>query len=100
MREPEHSSDSPELALRVEERTSGMFFWVILAADHGHQVESPEAMCYRRLRAAHEPQEVYWNALVLGMAELRRILNSSAEKTSASHGTGAAAANSRESLGI
>ena len=100
MRQSEHSSASPELALRVEERKSGMFFWVILAADHGQQVELPEVMCYRRLRAAHEPQNVYWNALVLGMAELRRILNSGAEKISASDGADATTANSCESLGF
>ena len=77
-----------------------MFFWVILAADHGQQVELPELMCYRHYRAAHEPQEIYWNALLLGMAELRRILVSSAATTPSKEITGAAAANERKPRGL
>jgi hypothetical protein len=74
MRDTQHSSEHPELALRVDERHTGQFFWVILSAEHGHHVELPEALYYRPYRTAAEPQNVYWNALVLGMAELRRLL--------------------------
>ncbi len=62
------------MALRVDERSNGQFFWVILSAEHGHPHELSEALHYRIYRAAAEPQHVYWNALLLGMAELRRVL--------------------------
>ena len=74
MRDTQHSLERPELALRVDERHNGQFFWVILSAEHGQHVELPEALYYRPYRTAVEPQNVYWNALVLGMAELRRLL--------------------------
>ena len=78
MRETKIPSVSPELALRVEERQAGQFFWVILsaglAAEHRQQVEHQEALYYEPYRFAIEPQPVYWNALLMGMAELRRVL--------------------------
>ncbi|MGI4777035.1 MAG: hypothetical protein ACRYGA_02780 [Janthinobacterium lividum] len=75
MRLNNHSSDLPELALRVEERRPGVFFWVLLAAgDPSHLTDLTEALHYRPYRAAAAPQGVYWDALLLGMAELRRVL--------------------------
>lgn len=74
MRDTPHPSERPELALRVDERHGGQFFWVILSAEPRQNVELPEALYYRPYRSAAEPQNVYWNALVLGMAELRRLL--------------------------
>lgn len=75
MRQNNHSSDLPELALRVEEREPGGFFWVLLAAgDPSHVTDLTEALHYRPYRSAAEPRGVYWDALLLGMAELRRVL--------------------------
>ncbi len=74
MRTNQHNSEGSELALRVDERSNGQFYWVILCAEHGHSHALSEALHYRPFRAAAEPQRVYWNALVLGMAELRRLL--------------------------
>ena len=75
MRQNNHSSGLPELALRVDEREAGRFFWVLLAAgDPSRVADVTEALHYRPYRAATEPQSVYWDALLLGMAELRRVL--------------------------
>ena len=75
MRQNNHFSALPELALRVEERQAGRFFWVLLAAGApDHLTDMTEALFYRPYRAAEDPQPVYWNALLLGMAELRRVL--------------------------
>jgi len=59
-----------ELALKVEERPAG-FFWVLLEAC---DMQGSDVFHYRMLRAAPVPQAAYWDAVVLGMAELRRTL--------------------------
>jgi hypothetical protein len=82
MRPTQDPSGKFELALRVDERRFGEFFWVLLSArtdgilpDHERQPDNPEALYYRPYRSATEPQDLYWNALLLGMAELRRVLS-------------------------
>lgn len=84
MRKNDYSSNGSELALRVDERKPGQFHWVILSAAREQLGEThealPEALHYRSYRAAAEPQPVYWNALLLGMAELRRVLGSTVRR--------------------
>ncbi|MGJ7579204.1 hypothetical protein ACSFA3_03380 [Variovorax sp. RHLX14] len=81
--------------MRVDERPTGQFFWVILSAEHGQHFELPEALYYRPYRTAAEPQNVYWNALVLGMAELRRLLSRSAGNAASPPAPPTDAANSK-----
>ena len=60
-----------DLALTVEEREPGLFFWTLLEAlDHnGHA----DALDYRVYRSAAKPQTSYSNALAMGVAELQKI---------------------------
>lgn len=59
------------IALTVHELEDGEFYWVLMeAADH---VFDDEVLPYLPLDAAAEPYESYANALVAGMASLRRM---------------------------
>ena len=60
-----------DLALAVEEREPGQFFWTLLEAHHGG--ESSETLDYRVYRAATKPQTSYSNALAMGVSELKKI---------------------------
>lgn len=60
-----------ELALKVEERTTGEFFWVLLEAC---ELQASDVFHYRAWRSATVPQTTYWDAMVLGMAELRQTM--------------------------
>lgn len=70
-----------DLALAVEEREPGQFFWTLLEAHHGG--DSSETLDYRVYRAATKPQTTYSNALAMGVSELQKI---SAAAESASQG--------------
>ncbi|WP_256354712.1 MULTISPECIES: hypothetical protein [unclassified Variovorax] len=59
-----------DLALTVEERGQGRFFWVVLQATTG---DSQDEMVYRRLRTAEESQTSYSSALAVGSLMLRRL---------------------------
>jgi hypothetical protein len=61
-----------DLALTVEEREPGQFFWTLLEAldnSDGHT----DTLDYRVYRSATRPQTTYSNALAMGAAELQRI---------------------------
>jgi hypothetical protein len=60
-----------DLALTVEEREPGQFFWTLLEAldNSGHT----DTLDYRVYRSAAKPQATYSNALAMGVAELQRI---------------------------
>ena len=59
-----------DLALTVEEREEGQFYWILLQAmDSG----AADTLDYRVFRSAARPQSRYSNALALGVAELKRI---------------------------
>jgi hypothetical protein len=64
-----------ELALRVEERATGKFFWVLMEAC---ELQGSDIFNYRAVRSASTPQAAYWDAMVLGMAELRSVMASDA----------------------
>ena len=69
-----------DLALAVEERETGQFFWTLLEAlDSG----TCETLDYQVLRSAAKPQTSYSSALALGAAELWKI---GAAAGSARHG--------------
>jgi hypothetical protein len=59
-----------DMALTVEEREKGKFFWVLIEALDD---EAGEAMLYRRFKSAAAPQASYSSALALGAAALRRL---------------------------
>jgi hypothetical protein len=58
------------IALTVHELEVGEFYWVLMEA--AEQVVDDEVLPYLPLDAAAEPHESYANALVAGMAALRR----------------------------
>ena len=60
-----------DLALAVEEREPGQFFWILLEAHHGDAVS--ETFDYRVYRTASRPQASYSNALAVGAVELQKI---------------------------
>ncbi|WP_409167760.1 hypothetical protein [Variovorax sp. H27-G14] len=60
-----------DLALAVEEREPGQFFWTLLEAHHGG--DSSETLDYRVYKAATKPQVSYSNALAMGVSELQKI---------------------------
>ncbi|QNK71805.1 hypothetical protein H7F35_32875 [Variovorax sp. PAMC26660] len=60
-----------DLALAVEEREPGQFFWTLLEAHHGSDVS--ETLDYRVYRCAAGPQTSYSNALTMGVLELKKI---------------------------
>ncbi|HSU20431.1 hypothetical protein NF681_09680 [Comamonadaceae bacterium OTU4NAUVB1] len=60
-----------ELALRVEERAAGEYFWALLEAC---EMQGSDVFHYRTFRSASAPQAAYWDAMVLGVAELRRTM--------------------------
>ena len=59
-----------DMALTVEERGKGEFYWVLIEAFNG---DGSEALYYRRFQSASMPQASYSNALALGAATLRRL---------------------------
>ena len=59
-----------DMALTVEERERGSFYWVLIEALDD---EAGEAMLYRRFKSAATAQPSYSSALVLGAAALRRL---------------------------
>ncbi|MFH0131282.1 hypothetical protein [Variovorax sp. EL159] len=70
-----------DLAIAVEEREPGQFFWTVLEALHGD--EASETLDYRVYRSATRPQASHSSALALGVLELQKI---SAAADPASHG--------------
>jgi hypothetical protein len=60
-----------DLALAIEEREPGQFYWTLLEARHGE--ESSETLDYRVYRVAARPQASYSSALAMGVAELQKI---------------------------
>jgi hypothetical protein len=69
-----------DLALTVEEREPGQFYWTLLEAldNSGHSDvhdvhDAHDTLEYRVFRSATKPQATYSNALALGVAELQKI---------------------------
>ncbi len=66
-----------DMALTVEERGKGKFFWVLIEAFDN---ETGDALHYRRFKCAATPQASYSSALALGAAALRRLADSAPPK--------------------
>lgn len=65
-------SPSPrDIALTVHELEEGEFYWVLMEAVDGAPGDITHV--YAPLEAAHEPYATYSNALVAGVAVLRRL---------------------------
>ena len=63
-----------DLALTVEEREPGQFYWTLLEAlDNSGNSDLHETLDYRVFRSAAKPQASHSNALALGVAELQKI---------------------------
>ena len=58
------------IALTVQELEHGEFHWVLM---EGSDATMEEALPYHVLDTAHEPQDSYANALVAGVAFIRRL---------------------------
>lgn len=63
-------SSSCDLALTVEERNEGQFYWVVLEAAND---DSQDVMVFRRVEAAARAQQSYSNALIVGASVVRRL---------------------------
>ncbi|PNG56590.1 MULTISPECIES: hypothetical protein [unclassified Variovorax] len=59
-----------DMALTIEEREEGKFYWVLIEALDD---EGSEILHYRRINSATTPQASYSSALALGAAALRRL---------------------------
>ena len=63
-----------DLALTVEEREPGQFFWTLLEAlDNSGHTDAHDTLDYRVFRSAPKPQASYSSALAMGVAELQKI---------------------------
>jgi hypothetical protein len=60
------------IALTVHELEVGEFYWVLMEEADGRQPDD-ERHVYEPLEAAHEPYASYSNALVAGVAVMRRL---------------------------
>lgn len=60
------------IALTVHELEVGEFYWVLMEEADGGQLDN-ERHVYEPLEAAHEPYASYSNALVAGVAVMRRL---------------------------
>lgn len=60
-----------DIALTVHELEEGEFYWVLMEAVDGSPGDSTHV--YVPLEAAHAPYATYSNALVAGVAVLRRL---------------------------
>lgn len=59
------------IALTVHELEAGEFYWVLMEAVEDTPGETSHV--YMPLEAAHEPYATYSNALVAGVAVMRRL---------------------------
>lgn len=59
-----------DMALTVEERGEGQFYWVVLEAS---DADDGDVMVYRRIESAARPQASYSDALAVGVEVVRRL---------------------------
>jgi len=64
-------ASSRNIALTVHELEAGEFYWVLMEAVDGTPGDTSHV--YTPLEAAHDPYATYSNALVAGVAVLRRL---------------------------
>ncbi|MGJ7500231.1 hypothetical protein ACSFBF_07715 [Variovorax sp. ZT5P49] len=64
-------SSSRNIALTVHELEAGEFYWVLMEAVDDTPGETSHI--YMPLEAAHDPYATYSNALVAGVAVMRRL---------------------------
>ncbi|NVM91580.1 hypothetical protein [Variovorax sp. SG517] len=65
---------SRNIALTVHELEAGEFYWVLMeAVDDSPGAPGETSHVYVPLEAAHEPYATYSNALVAGVAMMRRL---------------------------
>lgn len=60
------------IALTVHELEQGEFYWVLMESADGDAPDDQRHV-YEPLEAAHEPYATYSNALVAGVAVMRRL---------------------------
>jgi hypothetical protein len=59
------------IALTVQELEEGEFYWVLMEATDSSSME--DALPYLPIEAATDPQPTYSNALVAGVAAIRKM---------------------------
>ncbi|WP_235510150.1 hypothetical protein [Variovorax sp. Root473] len=69
---PETMSALNDLALTVEEREPGRFYWLLLEAVHDTG-STADTLGYQPMRVAARPQPSYSSALALGAAALKQV---------------------------
>ena len=69
---PKPMSELRNIALTVHELEEGEFYWVLLEASEDSDI-SPDLLPFVPLEVADDPQPTYANALVAGVAALRKI---------------------------
>ena len=68
------SNQLRNIALTVHELEQGEFYWVLMeGADNDAPAAAEESLPYLPLEAAVEPYATYANALVAGVAAIRRM---------------------------
>ncbi|MBU1361934.1 MAG: hypothetical protein KJ901_24670 [Gammaproteobacteria bacterium] len=60
-----------DIALTVEERANGEFFWMLLEATAN---DKPDEFLYLRVGSAAAPQKSYSSALAMGVAAMRKVV--------------------------
>jgi hypothetical protein len=66
------------IALTVHELEEGEFYWVLM---EGTDYAMEDALPYLPLEAASEPQASYANALVAGVAAMRKLFGKAGPRT-------------------
>ena len=61
------------IALTVHELEEGEFYWVLMEGAEGRPGLPEESLAYLPLEAAVDPHATYANALVAGVAAIRRM---------------------------
>lgn len=59
-----------DMAVTVEERGDGAFFWKLIAATHS---DASDVLHYRLVQTASAPQASYMSALALGVYAMKRV---------------------------
>ena len=61
------------IALTVHELEDGEFYWVVMEGADSGESSAADSLSYLPLEAAADPHATYSNALVAGVAAIRRM---------------------------
>jgi hypothetical protein len=69
------------IALTVHELEDGEFYWVLMEAPEATDYAMEESLSYLPLEAASDPYVTYANALVAGVAAIRKMFGKDGPRT-------------------